>query len=69
MTAQRIYTVGTPDGKVRLVKSTSRAQALSHVANSVFVIRVANQDDLVYNLSKGVMVEYVSDGEQLDLIA
>jgi hypothetical protein len=69
MTAQRIYTVGTPDGKVRLVKATSRAQALSHVANSVFVIRVANQDDLVYNLSKGVMVEYVSDGEQLDLIA
>ena len=68
MTAQRIYTVGTPDGKVRLVKATSRAQALSHVANSVFVIRVANQDDLVYNLSKGVMVEYVSDGEQLDLI-
>lgn len=69
MTAQRIYTIGTPDGKVRLVKATSRAQALSHVANSVFVIRVANQDDLVYNLSKGVMVEYVSDGEQLDLIA
>jgi hypothetical protein len=69
MTAQRIYTVGTPDGKVRLVKATSRAQALSHVANSVFVIRVANQDDLVYNLSKGVMVEYVSDGEQLELIA
>lgn len=69
MTTQRIYTVGTPDGKVRLVKATSRAQALSHVANSVFVIRVANQDDLVYNLSKGIMVEYVSDGEQLDLIA
>ena len=69
MTTQRIYTVGTPDGKVRLVKAASRAQALSHVANSVFVIRVANQDDLVYNLSKGVMVEYVSDGEQLDLIA
>ena len=68
MTAQRIYTVGTPDGKVRLVKATNRAQALSHVANSVFVIRVANQDDLVYNLSKGVMVENVSDGEQLNLI-
>ena len=46
-TSQRIYLVTTNDGKERLVKATQRQQALSHVANSLFTVKVASQDDLV----------------------
>jgi len=65
MTAQRIYLIGTPDSKVRLVKATTRSQALSHIAHQVFTVRVATQDDLVDNLGKGIKVEPVTGGDQL----
>jgi hypothetical protein len=62
--AERIYLVGTSDNKVRLVKATMRQQALSHVANSLFTVRVANQDDLVKSLGSGVKVELYRDPDQ-----
>ena len=65
MASKRIYTVGTPDGQVRLVRAVSRSQALSHVANSLFTIRVASQEDLVTTISFGTPVESARDGDQL----
>jgi hypothetical protein len=62
--AERIYIVGTSDNKVRLVKATMRQQALSHVANSLFTVRVASQDDLVKSLGSGVKVELYRDPDQ-----
>lgn len=69
MTAQRIYIVGSndPAHPVRLVKATVRQQALTHVAQSVFTVRVASQDDLVKALGDGVKVENARDGEQLEI--
>ena len=65
--SQRIYIVGTAEG-VRLVKSKTRQQALSHVANHLFTVRVAGQDDLVDALTSGVKVENYKDFEQLTLL-
>jgi len=69
MTAQRIYIVGSndPAHPVRLVKAAVRQQALTHVAQSVFTVRVASQDDLVKALGDGVKVENARDGEQLEI--
>lgn len=67
MATQRIYLVGTPDNGKRLVKATLRQQALSHVANSMFTIRVATQDDLVDAIGAGVQVEQYKAPEQLEI--
>ncbi len=67
-TQQRIYLVGTPDGKTRLIKAALRQQALSHVANTLLTVRVASQDDLVAEISKGTAVEQYNAPDQRDLI-
>lgn len=69
MTASRIYIVGSNDPAfpIRLVKASIRQQALSHVAQSLFTVRVASQDDLVNALIKGVKIENAKDGDQLEL--
>lgn len=67
-TQQRIYLVGTPDGKTRLIKAALRQQALSHVANTLLTVRVASQDDLVAEISKGTQVEQYNTPDQRDLI-
>lgn len=67
MATNRIYLVGTPDGTVRLVNAALRQQALSHVANSTFTVRVASQQDLVENVSKGVVVENYKNPDQAEL--
>lgn len=69
MTATRIYIVGSNDPMfpVRLVKASIRQQALSHVAQSLFTVRVASQDDLIKALGSGVKVENAKDGDQLEL--
>jgi hypothetical protein len=66
MSAQRIYIVGTPSGEIRLVRASIRQQALSHVANSVFTVRVASQDDLVSAVTKGVPVENYKAPDQTE---
>jgi hypothetical protein len=67
MSNVRIYFVGTPDNNVRLVKATTKQQALSHVANSLFVVRKASQDDIVDAVSAGIKVENYRDPEQGEL--
>lgn len=67
MSAQRIYIVGTPSGETRLVRASLRQQALTHVANSVFTVRVASQDDLVDAVTKGVAVENYKSSDQVEL--
>jgi hypothetical protein len=69
MTATRIYIVGSTDPAfpVRLVKASIRQQALSHVAQSLFTVRVASQDDLIAALGSGVKVENAKDADQLEI--
>ena len=64
--AERIYTVGN-GGTVRLVKAATRQQALSHVAETTFLIRVASQDDLVKYLTQGATVENYRNPDQAEL--
>ena len=66
-TLQRVYIVGTPDNKVRLVKASVRQQALTHVANHMFTVRVASQDDLIKALQSGAQVENYRDPDQPEL--
>lgn len=56
MKAQRIYLVGHGQ-TVRLVKAAHRAQALAHVARTLINVKVANQDELVEAVSRGISVE------------
>lgn len=66
-TQQRVYIVETHTGKTRLVKAAVRQQALSHVANHLFTVRVATQDDLIDALGKGIKVEAHKDPEQTEI--
>jgi hypothetical protein len=68
-TTQRIYLIGSNDPALptRLVKATVRQQALTHVAQSVFTVRVATQDDLVQGLSSGMKIENAADADQHQL--
>ncbi len=55
-----------PDGSFRLVKTYSRRKALSHIADSVFSVSVATDDDLMNARQDLVAIE--CPGEQ-ELIA
>ena len=66
MKQQRIYLVGHGQ-TVRLVRAAHRSQALSHVAKSLINVKVANQDELVDALSRQIVVENATDGEQGEL--
>ena len=68
MANQRIYLVGTPSGETRLIRAAHRQQAISYVANSMLVVRVASQDDLVKALCSGIDVEQYRAPEQSELI-
>jgi len=56
MKQKRIYIVGHGQS-VRLVRAAHRSQALGHVARSLINVKVANQDELVEALSRGIVVE------------
>lgn len=64
--SERIYAV-FHGSEGRLVRAKTRSQALSHVAQSTFNIRVAGQEDLVALLGQGVPVESVRDADQGEL--
>lgn len=64
--SERIYAVFNGNTG-RLVRAKNRAQALSHVAQSTFNIRVAGQEDLVTLLGDGVKVESVRDADQVEM--
>ncbi|WP_036114519.1 MULTISPECIES: hypothetical protein [Luteibacter] len=60
-TPTRIYAVKHQSEKgPRLVRATSQAAALRHVAMDEYQIRVASQDDLVIALHDGAEVETAS---------
>lgn len=61
----RIYTVTAGDDRV-LVRATSQAQALRHVARNMFDVRVSSQHDIVDHLETGGKIETAN--EQLDAI-
>jgi hypothetical protein len=67
MKQQRIYLVGHGQ-EIRLVRAAHRQQALGHVARSIINVKVANQDELVEALGKGIAIERATDGEQTDLV-
>jgi len=69
MSTTRIYIVGSSDPvfPIRLVKASIRQQALSHVAQSLFTVRVASQDDLVNALGKGIKIENARDADQTEI--
>jgi len=56
----RIYVVhdtrANPTGN-RLVRATSKNQALRHVAQDAFAVDIAKQNSLVFLLEQGVKVE------------
>lgn len=57
-TPSRIYTVNRKaDNTTRLVRATSQAQALRHVALDEYTVDVASQTDIVDSLGNGVQVE------------
>ena len=63
---ERIYVVYGATGG-RLVRAKTRAQALTHVAQSTFNVRVATQDELVTLLGQHIPVESVRDADQPEL--
>jgi len=63
---QRVYTVGVGD-QVRLVRASNRRQAIAHVSTGLMTIRVASQEDIIHQLSKGVPVENYTAPEQIEL--
>lgn len=63
---QRVYTVGVGD-QVRLIRASNRRQAIAHVSTGLMTIRVASQEDIIHQLSKGVPVENYTAPEQIEL--
>ena len=63
---QRVYTIGVGD-QVRLVRASNRRQAIAHVSTGLMTIRVASQEDIINQLSKGVPVENYTAPEQIEL--
>ena len=63
--SQRIYLVGSNDPSIknRLVKANAPSQAIAYVAKQILSVKVASQDDLVRELSKGTAVESIKEGE------
>lgn len=67
----RIYSVKSKSGTLRLVRAKSAAQALNHVVDDTFEVKVASQDDLVTGLQGQVKIEVAEqplvDPNQQDL--
>lgn len=63
---QRVYTVGLGD-QVRLIRAQTRRQAVAYVSRTLLNVRVATQDDLIEQLTKGVPIENYRDPDQIEL--
>jgi hypothetical protein len=50
-----------------LVRASNRRQAIAHVSLTLMTIRVATQDDLITQLTKGVPIENYTPPEQIEL--
>lgn len=60
---KRIYII-EGNGETNLVKATTKASAVRHIASKVFTAAVASQDQLVELASNGVKVEEA--GEEVE---
>ncbi len=58
LSRDRIYKVRLPDGSYRPVEAISRRRAISHVADSLFNVEVAFEDDVCAGHCDGVKVEF-----------
>lgn len=65
-TKNRIYITGHGQ-TVRLVRAAHKSQALGHVARSIINVKVADQDELVAALVRGIKVENTTDGNTADI--
>jgi hypothetical protein len=65
--AQRIYVVNG-NGRQTLVRASSQAQALRHVAGSLFEVNVASADDVVTMMENGAVVQKANpEPEQFEI--
>jgi Trm5-related predicted tRNA methylase len=55
----RIYHVSSPDNGNHLVRANTSQQAVALVAKEMFKVRVASQDDIVFEISHGNRVKEV----------
>jgi hypothetical protein len=55
--SKRIYVVTGPDENRTLVRANVSTQAISHVVQSMFKAEIAKQEDLVFLLGVGKVVE------------
>lgn len=57
MSQQRIYIVTAANGDSMLVKATNQAQALRHVARSIYTVRAATALEVAEEMQAGQKVE------------
>lgn len=67
MSKQRIYLVSSTDGEYRLVRAATRHQSVMHVAQTQYSSHVADQDELVACLKRGIEIESYKDADQTEL--
>ena len=70
MSKTNIYLVNGELGTTvepRLIRATTRQQALSHVAKSLLTVTLASQEDLVSLIADGAKVEDYKNTDQQEL--
>lgn len=70
MSKTNIYLVNGEIGATvepRLVRASTRQQALSHVAKSMLTVTLASQEDLISLVGEGVKVEDYKNTDQQEL--
>jgi len=65
----RIYYVSSPDFGKHLVRANTPQQAVALVAKEMFQVRVASQDDIVYEISHGNKVKEVLNATNEEMVA
>ena len=66
MKKQCIYLVGHGQ-EIRLVRAAHQQQALNHVARSIINVKIADQEELLTAVGKGISVENARIDEQPEL--
>jgi Trm5-related predicted tRNA methylase len=65
----RIYYVSAPDFGRHLVRANTPQQAVALIAKEMFQVRVASQDDIVYEISHGNKVKEVLNATNEEMVA
>lgn len=64
----RIYYVFAPDFGKHLIRANTPHQAVALVAKEMFQVRVASQDDIVYEISHGNKVKEVLNATAEEMV-